>query len=232
MAPDTAPAAPVAPNEIEVRLAAGILALNRFLMTLQNKRMPVSDIEVAGDADGTAVTVGLDCPEETARRYLALLESLEDVEEIRFLPSDAGGAAGAARGVWVERLDHLVLTVADPDATVAFYERVLGMEGVVFGEGRRALAYAGGKINLHGAGAEFEPRAQSPTPGSADLCFEVRQDIPEVVEHLRSCGVEVVEGPVGRAGALGPMTSVYLRDPDGNLVELSKYGGTAPRGRG
>lgn len=97
------------------------------------------------------------------------------------------------------------------------------MRGVEFEGGRRALAFGNQKINLHEAGREFEPKATRPTPGSADLCFVVEQEIPTVVEHLKSHGVEIVEGPVGRAGAMGRMTSVYLRDPDGNLIEISKY---------
>ena len=124
-------------------------------------------------------------------------------------------------------MDHLVLTVADVERTVDFYSRVLGMEPAVFRDGRRALlgtlAFGRQKINLHLAGSEFEPKAAHPTPGSADLCFVT--DVPpgEVVEHLAAQGVGIVEGPVGREGALGEMISVYFRDPDGNLIEVSNY---------
>jgi catechol 2,3-dioxygenase-like lactoylglutathione lyase family enzyme len=121
----------------------------------------------------------------------------------------------------IEVLDHLVLTVADIDRTRDFYERVLGMEPVVFGEGRHALAFGAQKINLHEAGREFEPKAAAPTPGSADLCFLTNSSVAEVVEHLETNGVEIVEGPVRRTGATGPITSVYFRDPDGNLLEVS-----------
>ena len=121
----------------------------------------------------------------------------------------------------IEVLDHLVLTVADIDRTRDFYERVLGMEPVVFGEGRHALAFGPQKINLHEAGREFEPKAAAPTPGSADLCFLTNSSVAEVVEHLEANSVEIVEGPVRRAGATGPITSVYFRDPDGNLLEVS-----------
>ena len=121
----------------------------------------------------------------------------------------------------IEVLDHLVLTVADIDRTRDFYERVLGMEPVVFGEGRHALAFGAQKINLHEAGREFEPKASVPTPGSADLCFLTNSSVAEVVEHLEANSVEIIEGPVGRTGATGPITSVYFRDPDGNLLELS-----------
>jgi catechol 2,3-dioxygenase-like lactoylglutathione lyase family enzyme len=121
----------------------------------------------------------------------------------------------------IEGLDHLVLTVADVGRTRDFYERVLGMEPVVFGEGRHALAFGAQKINLHEAGREFEPKAAVPTPGSADLCFLTHAPVAEVVEHLAATGVEILEGPVRRTGAAGPITSVYLRDPDGNLIEVS-----------
>ncbi|MFJ1911839.1 VOC family protein [Streptomyces sp. NPDC088147] len=125
----------------------------------------------------------------------------------------------------VERLDHLVLTVADIEATVDFYTRFLGMEPVVFGDGRRALAFGQSKINLHRAGHEFEPKAARPTPGSADLCFVVADPLERVIAELAAQGVPVEEGPVERTGALGPFVSVYVRDPDGNLVELSHYPG-------
>lgn len=121
----------------------------------------------------------------------------------------------------LDRLDHLVLTVADVEATVAFYERVLGMTGVTFAGGRRALAFGEQKINLHPHGREFEPKALRPTPGSADLCFLTGVPLAEVQAHLAACGVAVIEGPVRRTGATGPILSVYLRDPDGNLIELA-----------
>lgn len=123
----------------------------------------------------------------------------------------------------VDRLDHLVLTVGDIDATIAFYVDVLGMEAVSFGAGRRALAFGQQKINLHPATAPLRPHATRPTPGSADLCLITRSPVIEVIAHLRRCGVDIEEGPVPRTGALGPITSVYFRDPDGNLIELSNY---------
>ena len=121
----------------------------------------------------------------------------------------------------IDGLDHLVLTVADVGRTHDFYERVLGMEPVVFGEGRHALAFGAQKINLHEAGREFEPKAAVPTPGSADLCFLTDAPVAEVVEHLAANGVEILEGPVRRTGATGPIKSVYFRDPDGNLIEVA-----------
>lgn len=121
----------------------------------------------------------------------------------------------------IDHLDHLVLTVADIDATAAFYQRVLGMEIVTFGEGRKALAFGFQKINLHQQGKEFEPKAERPTPGSADLCFITSMPLDEVQAHLAACGVAVTEGPVKRTGATGPILSVYFRDPDLNLIEVS-----------
>ena len=123
----------------------------------------------------------------------------------------------------VESLDHLVLTVADIDASCAFYERVMGMRTVVFGAGRKALAFGSQKINLHQQHHEFEPKAEHPTPGSADLCFVTGTPVEAVIAHLRACGVEILEGPVPRTGARGPIVSVYFRDPDANLIEVSNY---------
>ncbi|MBH1937339.1 VOC family protein [Streptomyces sp. AV19] len=123
----------------------------------------------------------------------------------------------------IDRLDHLVLTVADLDVTVGFYTRVLGMTPVTFKGGRRALAFGHSKINLHEAGHEFEPKAHRPTPGSADLCLVVDEPLETVAAELARHGVPVVEGPVERTGAGGPIVSVYVRDPDDNLIELSNY---------
>jgi catechol 2,3-dioxygenase-like lactoylglutathione lyase family enzyme len=123
----------------------------------------------------------------------------------------------------LERLDHLVLTVADIDTTVGFYSQVLGMEPVTFGAGRRALAFGPHKINLHQTGLEIDPKAARPTPGSADLCLVSATPIDEVIRHLAGSGVSIEEGPVARTGAQGPITSVYFRDPDGNLIEISTY---------
>ena len=125
--------------------------------------------------------------------------------------------------VKIERLDHFVLTVRSIEATCAFYERVLGMKVVTFGPGRRALAFGASKINLHEAGKEFEPKTHQPTPGSADICLIADGPTENVVSHLQQCGVDVVEGPVSRTGALGPIVSVYLRDPDLNLIEIAVY---------
>lgn len=123
----------------------------------------------------------------------------------------------------VNRLDHLVLTVRDLDATVDFYQRVLGMQAVTFKGGRHALTFGTSKINLHQAGHEFEPKAAHPAPGTADLCFVVDDPIDQVREELRAQRVEIEEGPVERTGATGPILSVYVRDPDQNLIELGNY---------
>ena len=123
----------------------------------------------------------------------------------------------------VVALDHLVLTVRDITRTCAFYESVLGMKTVAFGAGRTALAFGVQKINLHEVGKEFEPKANRPTPGSADLCFLADSALAEVVAHLKRLGVSLVEGPVERTGAAGTIDSVYIRDPDANLVEIAVY---------
>jgi len=127
--------------------------------------------------------------------------------------------------VRVRSLDHLVLTVADIERTVRFYE-VLGMRRETFGDGRVALRFGEQKLNLHRAGAEFAPHAARPAPGSADLCFLVDESLDEVAAALADAGVAVEVGPVPRTGATGALTSLYVRDPDGNLVELSQPAGS------
>jgi catechol 2,3-dioxygenase-like lactoylglutathione lyase family enzyme len=117
-------------------------------------------------------------------------------------------------------IDHLVLTVADIEATVAFYAR-LGMERVTFGDGRTALAFGDAKINLHQAGREFDPKARRPVPGSEDFCLIAETPVDRIAAHLVACGIALEAGPVRRTGATGPILSLYLRDPDGNLVELA-----------
>jgi catechol 2,3-dioxygenase-like lactoylglutathione lyase family enzyme len=125
--------------------------------------------------------------------------------------------------VQVESIDHLVLTVKDVDITVNFYTSVMGMRSVVFGQGRIALSFGNQKINLHQLGDEFEPKAGSVVPGSADLCFIINQPVSEAVARLKACNVPVIEGPVTRTGAMGTIISAYFRDPDGNLIEVSNY---------
>ncbi len=121
----------------------------------------------------------------------------------------------------INRIDHIVLTVRDIGRTCEFYSRVLGMEVVTFGDGRTALRFGQQKINLHEAGKEFEPKALHPTPGSGDLCFITDLPLERVINHTRACGAHIIEGPVRRTGALGPIESIYVRDPDGNLIEIS-----------
>ena len=123
----------------------------------------------------------------------------------------------------IDRLDHLVLTVRDIEATCEFYTRVLGMMVETFGQDRKALRFGQQKINLHQLGQEFEPKAGQPMPGSGDLCFITSAPLEQVIDHLRSRGVEIIEGPVPRTGATGLILSVYFRDPDGNLLEISNY---------
>ena len=123
----------------------------------------------------------------------------------------------------IDSIDHLVLTVKDIATTCAFYGKALGMQVMVFGEGRKALAFGSQKINLHQQGKEFEPKAHRPTPGSGDLCLITSVALPEVIAHLEACGVDLIEGPVKRSGAAGTLLSVYFRDPDLNLIEVSNY---------
>lgn len=123
----------------------------------------------------------------------------------------------------ISYLDHLVLTVRDICCSVDFYTRVLGMQEVSFGNGRKALSFGSQKINLHEVGKEFEPKAEKPTAGSADICFITEISLSKIVEHIQGQGVAVFEGPVSRTGARGAILSVYLRDPDGNLIEISQY---------
>jgi catechol 2,3-dioxygenase-like lactoylglutathione lyase family enzyme len=121
----------------------------------------------------------------------------------------------------IRAIGHFVLTCADVEATVAFYTRVLGMTAETFAGGRRALFFGSQKINLHQKGAEFEPKARVATAGTGAFCLLSDVPIPEIVDHLAAEGVEIIEGPVPKTGAAGPLLSVYFRDPDGNLVEVS-----------
>jgi catechol 2,3-dioxygenase-like lactoylglutathione lyase family enzyme len=123
----------------------------------------------------------------------------------------------------IDRLDHFVLTVADVGRTVAFYRDVLGMEPVVFGDGRTALNFGHSKINLHLLGHELEPKALKAVAGSADICLITEDPLEDVQAELLAGGVSIEEGPVRRTGARGPLQSVYVRDPDGNLIEISNY---------
>jgi catechol 2,3-dioxygenase-like lactoylglutathione lyase family enzyme len=123
----------------------------------------------------------------------------------------------------ITSLDHLVLTVQSIEATCSFYANVLGMEIITFGEGRKALRFGSQKINLHQCGNEFEPKAARPTSGSADLCFVTDSSLAELIEHVKGCDIPILAGPVPRTGAVGPISSVYLRDPDGNLIEVCVY---------
>lgn len=123
----------------------------------------------------------------------------------------------------ISHIDHLVLTVKNIDETCTFYTEVLGMTIVTFGEGRKALSFGQQKINLHEVGKEFEPKATKATSGSADLCLITDFPLSEVVNHFNKLGVLIEEGPIKRTGAVGPITSVYIRDPDGNLIEVSNY---------
>ena len=121
----------------------------------------------------------------------------------------------------ISKLDHIVLTVKDINKTISFYSSVLGMKTIVFGQGRVALKYGAQKINLHEFGNELEPKANKPTPGSSDLCFITNTPLNEAMAHVRSEGIEIIEGPVERTGANGSIRSFYFRDPDQNLIEVA-----------
>jgi catechol 2,3-dioxygenase-like lactoylglutathione lyase family enzyme len=122
----------------------------------------------------------------------------------------------------IDHLDHIVLTTARTGECIDFYTRVLGMQLERFGEGRMALKFGGQKINLHERGKEFEPKAMVALPGTLDICFIAAVPLKEVIARLAACNVPIIEGPVAKTGALGPIRSVYVRDPDGNLVEISE----------
>lgn len=121
----------------------------------------------------------------------------------------------------ISHLDHLVLTVSNIEITCNFYQTVLGFEVITFKGDRKALQFGNQKINLHQQGKEFEPKALQPTPGSADLCFISETPISEVIAHLNQLNIQIEEGPVERTGAMHPILSVYIRDPDQNLIEIS-----------
>ena len=133
--------------------------------------------------------------------------------------------------VTITGLDHLVLTVTDPDQAADFYQRVLGMRPVTFGAVRRALEFGPSKINLHQAGQEITPHADRPTRGSADLCLITTTPTGEILAHLGAQHVPLEDGPVSRTGAQGPITSIYIRDPDGNLIEIASYPAGPPAGQ-
>ena len=123
----------------------------------------------------------------------------------------------------ISHLDHLVLTTRDSEMCIDFYTRVLGMEVTTFNNNRRALIFGQQKINIHEYGKEIEPKAHLPVPGSLDLCFIVSEPIAEVLSHLQEHHIDILEGPVDRTGAVGKIVSLYIRDPDLNLIELSVY---------
>ena len=123
----------------------------------------------------------------------------------------------------INSIDHIVLTVRDIQATVDFYQANLGMSVETFGGDRIALKFGSQKINLHQHGNEVEPRAESPTPGSGDLCFVTETPLDTAIAQVQNLGVEVIQGPVERSGAGGPILSFYFRDPDLNLIEIANY---------
>ncbi|MGD1910549.1 MAG: VOC family protein [Rivularia sp. (in: cyanobacteria)] len=127
---------------------------------------------------------------------------------------------------FIAGIDHLVITVRNIEAACNFYSQVLGMQVVTFGENRKALQFGEQKINLHEAGKEFEPKALYPTSGSADICFISNKPLSQIKNHIISCGIDIISGPVTRTGAIGTIESIYLHDTDGNLIEISNYRNT------
>ena len=123
----------------------------------------------------------------------------------------------------ISHLDHLVLTVANIEITCQFYQSALNFEVITFGDNRKALKFGTQKINLHQTVKEFEPKAYQPTAGSADICFIAETPLNEVITHLQAQQIEIIKGPIERTGAIGKIISVYVRDPDQNLIEISNY---------
>ena len=123
----------------------------------------------------------------------------------------------------IERIDHVVITTTQPNACIAFYTGVMGMKLEHFGEGRRAFSFGRQKINLHVKGSEYEPKAHLPVSGSVDICFIADRPLDQVIERLAAANVKIIQGPVPKTGAIGNLRSVYVRDPDLNLIEISEY---------
>ncbi|XP_053436771.1 glyoxalase domain-containing protein 5 [Nycticebus coucang] len=123
----------------------------------------------------------------------------------------------------IHRLDHIVMTVKNIKDTTMFYSKILGMEVTTFKEDRKALCFGNQKFNLHEVGKEFEPKAAHPVPGSLDICLITEVPLEQMIQHLKACDVPIEEGPVPRTGAKGPIMSIYFRDPDRNLIEVSNY---------
>ncbi|XP_040854749.1 glyoxalase domain-containing protein 5 [Ochotona curzoniae] len=123
----------------------------------------------------------------------------------------------------IHRLDHIVMTVKSIQDTTTFYSKILGMEVTTFKGNRKALCFGDQKFNLHEMGKEFEPKAAHPIPGSLDICLITEVPLEEIIQHLKDCDIPIEEGPVPRTGAKGPIMSIYFRDPDRNLIEVSNY---------
>ncbi|XP_044538544.1 glyoxalase domain-containing protein 5 [Gracilinanus agilis] len=151
-------------------------------------------------------------------------EALSDGESTAFVEEmPQGGRREVPASCLVQGIDHLVMTVKSIEESAAFYSKALGMQVVTFKGNRKALRFGNQKFNLHEVGKEFDPKAQNPAPGSVDVCLVTERPLRDVAKHLKACDIPIEEGPVTRTGALGPIESVYFRDPDGNLIEVSKY---------
>jgi catechol 2,3-dioxygenase-like lactoylglutathione lyase family enzyme len=123
----------------------------------------------------------------------------------------------------INSIDHIVLTVKDIERTIHFYETILGMKKIIFGDNRIALKFGKQKINLHKYKHEVEPKATHPMPGSTDICLIIQTDLNEAMTYVKNHGVKIIDGPVKRTGAQGDIISFYMNDPDGNLIEIANY---------
>uniref|UniRef100_A0A2C9JHS0 Glyoxalase domain-containing protein 5 n=1 Tax=Biomphalaria glabrata TaxID=6526 RepID=A0A2C9JHS0_BIOGL len=170
----------------------------------------------------SALSLALALKQPTFSKSRSILVNISKAQVATACVKNASNQS-SGRPFQIASLDHLVLTVRDLDKTVDFYTKVLGMEVTTFKGGRKALNYGVQKINLHEYGKEFEPKSHIPTPGSADLCFLTTSVLDDVLEHLQRLNISIVEGPVERTGAVGSIRSIYIRDPDGNLIEISNY---------
>jgi catechol 2,3-dioxygenase-like lactoylglutathione lyase family enzyme len=144
-------------------------------------------------------------------------------ERRRDHPEELNDIALNSSNMKITHLDHIVLTVKNVEASCTFYTNVLGMQEVTFGHGRKAVIFGNQKINFHQQGQELEPKALCPTPGSGDLCFITTNSLADVIQHIHDCEVAIIEEPLERTGALGSMLSIYIRDPDRNLIEIATY---------
>ncbi|ODN00495.1 Glyoxalase domain-containing protein 5 [Orchesella cincta] len=201
--------------------------LNSFLEGYNKIRHFISEEAVLNDE---ANTEAIEYEKQQLKQLPAILEEMEEcLDAVKILVVRTSSVnngtivEGMASLCKVSRLDHLVLTVVNLEKAISFYTGALGMSVIQFGEGRKALQFGNQKINLHLAGREFKPHAKKPTPGSADLCFISEEPLVDWISKFKQLKISIEEGPVKRTGAVGSINSVYVRDPDQNLIEISNY---------